>query len=382
MTPPLAGRRFRSSPWIELKQLRELDAGQREPFLQLENDPDFHGLFIPRPPLTMNLQSVGRATADLFRALTTPAPLDLAAHGDAVVDLVLDGFLEIESGGDFLFGADAFPVVCPPLSALDTRSATASLSRDALLHAQDLDTTDARELTSALYHYNRVPLTPFWKARFATPAAVLAHLEAGRAPLRTLLEEEWTATESDRGPGWLYWFSRTRPSETGGVTYKLYVSPRPERIREVFEIFVRVLSDSPAHAFKIGDGANGLLRPDKLLAYFTTFEELQDAAAALRNELAGCEAQGVPFTAQFEADRSALLSWGIDPPADERPLRWLGSESWRSWIVQRLGAAIAIAKLARSASAVEPWRFAIERARRDGVDVETWTPSPSLWSAA
>jgi hypothetical protein len=31
---------------------------------------------------------------------------------------------------------------------------------------------------------------------------------------------------------------------------------------------------------------------------------------------------------------------------------------------------------------VEPWQFAIVRARRHGVDVENWTPSPALWSAA
>jgi hypothetical protein len=50
--------------------------------------------------------------------------------------------------------------------------------------------------------------------------------------------------------------------------------------------------------------------------------------------------------------------------------------------VKRLAAAIAIAKRARRATAVEPWRFAVERARRHGVDVETWTPSARLWSAA
>jgi hypothetical protein len=42
---------------------------------------------------------------------------------------------------------------------------------------------------------------------------------------------------------------------------------------------------------------------------------------------------------------------------------------------------MSIAKLARTAAAAEPWRFAVERARRHGVDVETWTPSAALWSS-
>jgi hypothetical protein len=381
MPPSLDELRFRSSPFIELKQLAELDAAQREPFLELENDPDFHGLFVPRPPLTINIKSVPRETAELFLSLAAaPARLDRAALGDDVVDLVLDGFLEIESGDGFVSGADAFSLVCPPLASLEIGDAATRLSRDALLHAQDLETSDAHELTLALYLYNRVPMTPFWKTRFATRDAVLTHLGAGRGPLRDLLEREWIAATSERPDGWLSWSSHMPRRGHGDVTYKLYVSPRPERIRDAFEVVARVLSELPTIAFKVGDGAAGILRPDKLVAYFATREPLGDAAEALRRELAGCDAHGVPFTAGL--DDSGLLSWGIDPPENDRPLRWLGSESWRFWIVQRLGAALSIAKLARSAAAVEPWRFAIERARRAGVDVETWTPSPSLWSAS
>jgi len=124
----------------------------------------------------------------------------------------------------------------------------------------------------------------------------------------------------------------------------------------------------------------GMLRPDKLVAYFTTRELLDDAAGFLRRELAGCDAHGVPFSAGL--DDSGLLSWGVDPPDDERVLRWLGRDSWRIWLARRLGAALSIARAARTADAVEPWRFAIERARRHGIDVETWTPSATLWSAA
>lgn len=382
MMPALHEIRFRSSPLVELKQLAELEPDQREPFLELENDPEFFGLFVPRPPFQMNLKSVARPTAELFRTLAAPSRLDDALLGDDesrddVVDLVLDGILEIEAGDGFVCGADALPVVCPPVGTPDVRDAVMRLSREALLHAQDLETNDPQALTAALYFYNRIPMSAFWKARFASHEAVLAHLGADREPLRVLLEREWIA--SDRMKGWLSWSSRSRrPRADDDVTYKLYVSPRPERIREAFEAVARVLSDFPGTQFKIGDGASGILRPDKLVAYFATREELGEAADLLRRDLAGCEAQGVPFSAGLE--ESGLLSWGVDPPDNDRALSWLGQESWRFWVVKRLGAALSIAKSARSASAVEPWRFAIERARRHGVDVETWTPSATLWS--
>ena len=128
MNPSLDALRFRSSPHVELRRLSDLDDEARQPFLELERDPDFHGLFVPKPPLTLNIKSVERQTAQLFLSLAAPAHLDRATLGDAanrsdLVDLVLDGFLEIEKGGRFVCGADAFPILCPPLASLEIRDA-------------------------------------------------------------------------------------------------------------------------------------------------------------------------------------------------------------------------------------------------------------------
>lgn len=384
MTLALSELRFRSSPHVELKRLAELTAGQREAFRDLETDPEFYGLLVAKPPLNMNLKSVSRQTAELFQSLSTPATtlsrLDLVELSpvEDIIDLVLDGILEVESVDGFISGSDALPVVCPPATIPELHNAAARLSREALLHAQDLETSDAQALSMALYRYNHIPLTPFWKTRFANGEAILAHLGADRGPLHLLLDRGWIASQRE-GSGWLSWSSTTPwPRTAADVTYKLYVSPRPERIRDAFEIVVRVLADFPGTPFKIGNNAAGLLRPDKLVAYFLTHEQLGEAAERLGQELEGCQAHGVPFTAGL--DDSGLLSWGVDPPENDRALQWLGRESWRLWLVQRLGAALSIAKTARSGAAVEPWRFAIERARRHGVDVETWTPSATLWS--
>ena len=166
--------RFRSSPHVELKQLADLDPEQRQPFLELEKDPDFYGLFVARPPLRMNLKAVARQTAELFRTLATPSCLALSDGHDAedVIDLVLDGILEIESGHGFISGADALPLLCHIAQRTSNQQpATSDLSRDALLHAQDLETNDPQALTTALYLYNRIPMSPFWKTRFANREA-------------------------------------------------------------------------------------------------------------------------------------------------------------------------------------------------------------------
>jgi hypothetical protein len=337
---------------------------------------------VPHPPLAMNLMSVGRETAELFRRLSTPSRLDVSndEFRDGLIDLVLDGVLEIESGDDFVYGADALPILCDAPEEPAAVDAVARLSRDALLYAQDLAGGDFVTQSMALYFYNRVPLSPFWRKRFPDPEAVLAHLGAEKGLLGTLVERHWVT--SHVASGWIS-FSSKIDFRRGkdDVTYKLYVSPRPERIREAFETVVRVLSDFPETPFKIGRDATGLLRPDKMVAYFVNRETLDEVAARLAQELAGCDAHGVPFTAGL--DESGLLSWGIDPPDSDVALHWRGRESWRLWVAKRLGAAMAMAMGRPSRrSSVEPWQFALARARRHGIDTNTWAPSATLWRNA
>ena len=372
--------RFRSSAALALRRLEELSPEQRAPFEELQQDEDFYGLLVPRESGTV--KSVGRHAAELFLRLASPAPIDANALGDDeyradVIDLVLDGVLEIESGERFVFGADAFPLFFPDAPPPADGGRIAELSREALRHAEDVDTTDPGALTAALYTYNRIPRTRAWVARFPDRDAVLAHIGARDASLHSLLDRHWTM-----GPpnGWISWHSHVRPA-TGSeaITWKLYVSPRPEQIRDAFHALVRVLAAIPGAQMKIGPDASGLLRPDKLLAYFATREDLDAAASALARALQGCPAHGVPFTAGVDPD--GLLSWGADPPDSERALSWLERESWRLWIAKSLGSAMSIAKRAGSPP-VAPWRFALERVRRYGVDVDTWTPADTLWRPA
>ena len=82
-----------------------------------------------------------------------------------------------------------------------------------------------------------------------------------------------------------------------------------------------------------------------------------------------------------EISGDGLLSWGMDPPAQGRVVAWHEQESWRLWVARRLALAMVGARSTGSAE-LSPAEFALERLRHDGVDVDGWTPSASLWRAA
>jgi hypothetical protein len=93
-------------------------------------------------------------------------------------------------------------------------------------------------------------------------------------------------------------------------------------------------------------------------------------------------AQGVPFTSEIAGD--GLLSWGMDPPSSEWTALAKGAESWRLWLTHRLARALLSARGAAVADTgetaeIEPWRFALERVRLEGIDTDSWTPGGGLW---
>jgi len=79
-------------------------------------------------------------------------------------------------------------------------------------------------------------------------------------------------------------------------------------------------------------------------------------------------------------DAGGMVSWGMDPPEHARPFRWNG-QSWRFWVTERLATAL-IAASGRNSSGIEPWQFALDRVRLDGIDTRMWGPDPGLWQNA
>jgi hypothetical protein len=377
----LLDRRFRANPLYELVLFDRLSPEERERLEELRRDAGFYGVLLPRETPGLGIKSVDRETALLFLTLRQPGLLPSYVRevlGEAaertVTSLVADGVLEVESDGAFVSGAAALAG-----RSGETEGAgggrLSELSLAALRYAQTLAEEEPLRLSWRLYGYNRRPLTPRWKKLLPSAASVEEHL--GIAPggrNRRLLDRHWRRLPPFEG--WLSWGGRSgkaRPAGNG-ATYKLYLSPMPEAVAEIFGEIVTALASARAAQFKVGAGAEGLLRPDKIVAYFPSFERLAEAVDHVLRVVEGVPAQGVPFTSEIGAD--GLLSWGVDPPRAERS-RSQG-ESWRFWLTHRLARALVSARGSR-ADGIEPWRFALERLRLEGIDTATWTPGALVW---
>ncbi|PYQ55044.1 MAG: hypothetical protein DMF53_28660 [Acidobacteria bacterium] len=379
----LLGRELRANPAYELVLWDRLAPEERRALDRLPHDPDFYGILRPRSTegasSALGVKAVDRDTALLFLTLREPGPLPSyvrttlgEATGRTVARLIADGVLEVEKDGAFVWGPAALQVK----GMLPKGGRLAELSLAALRYGQALAIDDPLRLSFRLYGYNRRPLTPRWRQLLPGPEAVQAHLGIGPGGAhRKLLDRTWRP--SSPSEAWLSWRSRAAEpaADPGGVTWKLYVSPAPEALAEGFGAILEALAAARAGQFKIGSGAAGLLRPDKIVAYFPTFERLEGAARAVESRLAGVAAQGVPFTSEIAGD--GLLSWGMDPPVTERD-PWGGRESWRLWLTHRLARALIAARGA--GEEVEPWRYAVERLCLEGIDPSSWTPAASQWS--
>jgi hypothetical protein len=190
--------------------------------------------------------------------------------------LVLDGLLEISREGRFVCGSEAYDLIYEAVPSNSTQGVLTRLAQEALEYAQALDLEDTCLLSARLYFYNRVPLSPQWKRRFPGRETVARYLDIhNRGAKRRLLGDSWQEMKlTSPLDVWFRWEARCDRAlkKEPRRTYKLYLSPRPEFVREAFRVLVHVLADVHAHHFKIANNAVNLLRPDKIVIYFWNFE--------------------------------------------------------------------------------------------------------------
>ncbi len=256
----------------------------------------------------------------------------------------------------------------------------AQLSREALRAAEGLGLLEPPSVARFLYEFNRADPPDDWAGGGLDAEAVRALLSIGSGTRpRSILDEHWVEIDPAAVPGWLVWAKPTGGHEVGapGPELKLYVSPDIESLGAVFEAIVPILASSRARSFKVGANASGLLRPDKIVVYFSDLGDLAATAQRLTDRLRGVPAQGVPFTSEIGGD--GLLSWSVDPPAGADPSSQ-PRPTWRTWITNRAARALIAA---RRESDVEspPWRRALECLRDEGIDVERWLPATTQWSS-
>ena len=375
---------FRANPQYDLISFEKIPDDQREILRDFHKDPEFFGILRPRRDSALAIKSICHETASLFLQLKLPGKIpdhvkaDLGEHcSRSLATLVLDGVLEIRADGKFVSQSEAAAWIYENPKEYVARGRIARLSLEALQYAQQLAISDPQELSARLYFFNRLPVSANWIRQFPSTAAVREHLGVEDGSIRRL-DWGWSVVPSSPGTeGWISWQAeRMAHVPRPKATYKLYVSPHCSSVRKAFQETVGLLMESQAHHFKVGRDVYGLLRPDKIVVYFRELDELKRTAVKLEARLAGCMAHGVPFSAELTND--GLLSWGIDPPADQRKIPNQERESWRLWVTNRLATAILAAKNSRAEDS-EPWRFALWRLSLENIDTNTWTPGEGYW---
>lgn len=241
------------------------------------------------------------------------------------------------------------------------------LSNRAVDLATALPTTDPTRIARWLYHYGSIPRGPLIEQNFGIGDDTMAvlGLTLGDVSRRTLE----AAYEASTYPGW-FSFALTPSPVLTQAACKLYISPMPEALASAFPVIAETFVVMNVRSFKVGRGIEGLLRPDKIVAYFDNRADLDRVAAQLCQRLKHCPVQGVPFTA--DAGLDGLLSWGIDPPPSAEAL------SWRSWITQKLAHEIVKAK---AATDTEVAATALASVSALGVNTSLWMADSRLFGA-
>jgi hypothetical protein len=375
LRPELLHCRYRSARSnYTLVPYHELSPSQQDLLHALRRDPDFFGVLLPNQGDGRGIQCVSRETAALFEALTQPR--GLSPQEDAGPEhrarLVLDGVLELEWNGGFHTGPAAHEAVFEHVSPT-AADEIGRLSWDALRYGETLDDHDPRSLSERLYRFNSIPATPEWRRRLGTTDEVMTYLCLGPGQDVAIGFEAAGLKPSGATGPWISWHHRRATDAPG---FKLYVSPLPRHLPQALRAVAGLAGTAELESVKVGRDLHGLLRPDKLVLYFSDREPLLSMAQRLEKVLSGVAAQGVPFTAQLGS--GGLLSWGADPGDARRIGTSSGAESWRSWVTKRLALGLLAA---RSADApVSPSRFSVDRLALEGVDLTSWSPTEDYLS--
>ena len=374
--PDLLQGAFRANPDYELVLFDRLPASYQEALAGLKDDPDFYGL-LTAPNGKLRSKAVSQQTALLFASLRSPGrlPFYVLARGTegldrSIAQLVSDGVLEVDVGAGFVSGPMSHDLLFPSTTDEQDLGFLSRLSLDAIRYGSCLKGLGSTELSSRLYYYNRIPISANWCSRVGDTDELWKFWGIPRGIGSTPGGGRWQVINTESAD-WMCWRRTGAPGRTSDhqATFKLYVSPQPEDVAHTLAATVEALNATGAPSLKIGGTLPGLLRPDKIVCYFESFDQLTAAASELRPKLEGVRAQGVPFTSGL--DRVGLISWGVDPAATEQAFGWRGRQSWRLWITNHLAASLVTV----GPGSLPPWKFALDRLSLEGVDPSSWAPA-------
>lgn len=378
----LIGETFHSSPSYGLVELTHLSRSEQDALAGLSADENVFGVFKPlRSASDLSYKVAYKDVALLFYFLQQPSELPACLKNNyddemnaTLARLVIDGILEISSGGEFVSGSASQEIIFQGGSkrAHIKIPRIARLSNHAIRYALHLNGLDSQTLSGRLYFYNTDPAL--------TETILLNDFKdverflgiPDNSSLKKALAKNWYYRQPNETYPWLSWHCRDRPHTDwqNNDTYKLYISPVLHSLPEAFKTSVDVLTATKAFGFKTGSNAKGLLRPDKFVAYFNSFSDLQEASIMLVSKLKALSAQGVPFTGQL--DEEGLISWGVDPPRKGVMENFEGG-SWRTTVTEKIAAAITQAK-SETLDYESSLDFVMNKISLEGIDPVTWTP--------
>lgn len=361
----VADATFRTAPGLQFRPLAPSPSAPRS----VGWDPDADFGFVEQPggsTLTVSCE-----TALLLFSLCDPGPLPgfaigrlLQQGGAPLRQLLAVQLLEIQGPQGFVSGPEGLALLDPVVTS---RGAQVALSADVLELAARLRSRDLAQTTLWLYTANVWPGS----------RALRTHAESGGGTgalgLRSVDSSVWQRHDD---AGWIH-FRQPSPARvrsarhTAQAPWKLYVSPQPDVLSQALGEIADGFASSGIGMWKVGRGAAGLLRSDKVVGYAGHKDILQRAIVELDARLGAIPAQGVPFAAT--ATDGTLLSWGVDPQLHGGS----STESWRLHACRSLAAGLIDA----AEHGVEDASRA-DHARRlatlDGLDPETFGPC-SWW---
>jgi hypothetical protein len=373
----LVDRIFRANPGYGLTLFDRLPLEQQQALAGLKEDPDLYGLLTAHNG-SLRTKAVSQQTALLFLSLQQPGrlPFYVLDHAAAdlegsVAQLISDGVLEVQLGDGFVSGPLAHGLLFPSSTEGEEEELgfLGRLSLEAIRYGACLDGLGTAELSRRLYFYNRIPVSGRWRSRIGSSDDLKQHWRIPRGIESLRGGDRWRLIDLGTDD-WICWrqLGVTGMTNERQATYKLYVSPKPDQVACSLAATVKVLINVGAPSLKIGGTLAGLLRPDKIVCYFDSFDQMSEAASELEPKLEGVAAQGVPFTSELAGE--GLISWGVDPASNEGAFGWLGRQSWRLWVTNHLAASL----VAAGSGSVSAWRFALDRLSLEGVDPRTWAP--------
>ena len=351
----LLTEKFRQGPLYKLVEWNLLSQYQRVLLSGLHDEAEIYGVFEPVSiSAELTFKVAYREVVMLYMHLQhfDKLPHYFIVSGtqnsnEVLARLLLDNIIEIEWAGNYVSGPLALPAIYGEAIFEEDKipDHLSELSLKAIYYVWMLNETDLRSVSNRLYTFNTIPWDVSEKVAFKNKHTVKGFLFSKTDTSFTeAMEKQWKAFPDHDTNYWLSWdrsFTAKKIQRNSKYTYKLYISPLVNDLPEVFKRFIPVISASDAFHFKAGATIEGILRPDKLVAYFYTFEALMQTTAILQQELSDFHAHGVPFSAQ--SDANGLLSHGADPPSTD-VLHSIEGGSWRTKIADQLALAILQAK--------------------------------------